>query len=68
MARRAQQVGPRVGALVWAGGGLALALVAALTFGALGALAPTMREGSQFTFVLLLPQYRPLEKDENRPI
>ncbi len=39
MARRAQQVGPRVGALIWAGGGLALALVAALTFGALGALA-----------------------------
>ena len=39
MARRAQQVAPRVGALVWTGGGLALVLVAALTLGPLLALA-----------------------------
>ncbi len=35
-------------------------IVYAAALGALGALAPTMREGSQFTFVLLLPLLIPL--------
>jgi ABC-2 type transport system permease protein len=35
-------------------------LIYAALLGALGALAPTMREGSQFTFVMLLPLLVPL--------
>ena len=35
-------------------------IVYAAALGALGALAPSMREGSQFTFVLLLPLLVPL--------
>lgn len=46
----------------------------AAALGALGALAPTMREGSQFTFILLLPLMVPLwlnnvfANDPNGPI
>ncbi len=46
----------------------------AAALGALGALAPTMREGSQFTFILLLPLMVPLwlnnvfVNDANGPI
>ncbi len=49
-------------------------IVYAAALGALGALAPTMREGSQFTFVLLLPLMIPLwlnnvfVNDSNGPI
>ncbi len=49
-------------------------IVYAAALGALGALAPTMREGSQFTFVLLLPLMVPLwlnnifVNDANGPI
>ena len=49
-------------------------IVYAAALGALGALAPTMREGSQFTFVLLLPLMIPLwlnnvfMNDSNGPI
>ncbi|OQA44116.1 MAG: ABC-2 family transporter protein [Chloroflexi bacterium ADurb.Bin325] len=35
-------------------------LIYAAMLGALGALAPTMREGSQFTFVLLIPLIMPM--------
>ena len=48
--------------------------VYAAALGALGALAPTMREGSQFTFVLLLPLLVPLwlnnvfMQDPNGPV
>ena len=63
----------RLAAAALAGKGLSLAffawamlffifgyIVYAAALGALGALAPTMREGSQFTFVLLLPLLIPL--------
>ncbi|MGE5603264.1 MAG: ABC transporter permease [Nitrososphaerales archaeon] len=66
-------VGGAVAAVALAGKGLSLAFFAwAIVFfilgyivysaalGALGALAPTMREGSQFTFVLLIPLLIPL--------
>ncbi len=66
-------VGGAVAASALAGQGLALSfflwafvffifgyVLYAAALGALGALAPNMREGSQFTFVLLLPMLVPL--------
>ncbi len=66
-------VGGAAAATALAGKGLSLAFFAwaglffifgyilyAAALGALGALAPTMREGSQFTFVLLIPLLIPL--------
>ena len=80
-------VGGAVAASALAGQGLSLAFflwafvffifgytVYAAALGALGALAPTMREGSQFTFVLLLPLLVPLwlnnifMQDPNGPV
>ena len=80
-------VGGAVAASALAGQGLSLAfflwafvffifgyIVYAAALGALGALAPTMREGSQFTFVLLLPLLVPLwlnnifMQDPNGPV
>ena len=66
-------IGGAVAVTALAGSGLSLAffawaiaffilgyIVYAAALGALGALAPTMREGSQFTFILLLPLLIPL--------
>ena len=80
-------VGGAVAVTAFAGQGLSLGfflwafvffvfgyIVYAAALGSLGALAPTMREGSQFTFILLIPLLIPLwlnsvfMQDSNGPI